>query len=328
MSELAVRDDRALASYGSTAPAPYPPTGPSGLIEWGHALAAAGQIADAIGDTEFVPKQWRGRKPEVAAAIMTGAALGMDPLAALRAMDSISGQPAFRANTMRGLVQSAGHEIWIEEANSTRAIVKGRRRGGQRVETSTWTIDRARQLGLVGKDNWKKQPQVMLVARGTSEIARLIAADVLLGMPYSSEEIDDTGETIGAEPAATIVAPARRTAQRKSAAPVAPALPVTEPDFEPEPEPEPPATDVPDSLVLADEPRTEAQSRAMFAMLGSHGVKDREDVRQVIGLIIDRPIESTKELTKAEVSRLLDELPARLTAGDSTAETAFDEARA
>lgn len=324
MTEIAVREDRALTSYESTAPASCSPTGPAGLIEWGHALAAAGQIADAIGDTEFVPKQWRGRKPEVAAAIMTGAALDMDPLSALRAMDSIQGQPAFRANTLRGLVQAAGHEIWVEEANSTRAVVKGRRRGGQRVETSIWTIDRARQLGLVGKDNWKKQPQVMLVARGTTEIARLIAADVLLGMSYSSEEIDDTGEAVGVEPAVPTPTPARRTAQRKSAAPVTTAP--SQPDFEPEPDP--PATDIPDSLVLAAETRTEAQSRALFAMLGEHDVKDRDDVFQVIGLIIDRPIESTKELTKAEVSRLLDELPARLTAGDSTAETAFDEARA
>lgn len=75
---------------------------------------------------------------------------------------------------------------------------------------------------------------------------------------------------------------------------------------------------VPDSLVLADEPRTEAQSKALFAMLGSHGVKDRDDVFQVIALVVDRPLESTKDLTKAEASLLLKELPGRLldAAGD------------
>jgi hypothetical protein len=31
----------------------------------------------------------------------------------------------------------------------------------------------------------------MLVARATSEVCRLIASDVLLGLPYSVEELDD-----------------------------------------------------------------------------------------------------------------------------------------
>jgi hypothetical protein len=31
-------------------------------------------------------------------------------------------------------------------------------------------------------------PQAMLAARATSEVCRLVAADAILGMPYSSEE--------------------------------------------------------------------------------------------------------------------------------------------
>ncbi len=36
-------------------------------------------------------------------------------------------------------------------------------------QTSVWTIERAQQMGLLGKDQWKKQPDAMLVARATSE---------------------------------------------------------------------------------------------------------------------------------------------------------------
>ncbi|MBQ1164468.1 hypothetical protein KBZ21_41525, partial [Streptomyces sp. A73] len=39
--------------------------------------------------------------------------------------------------------------------------------------------------------NYKTQPQNMLLARATAECARLIAADVLMGMPYSAEELAD-----------------------------------------------------------------------------------------------------------------------------------------
>jgi hypothetical protein len=81
-----------------------------------------------------------------------------------------------------------------------------------------WTIDRAQKLGLTGKDNWKKQPESMLIARATSEVCRRIAADALLGLPYSVEEIADTVET---EPQRT----ARRRAQREPA-------PMPEPELE------------------------------------------------------------------------------------------------
>lgn len=317
MTEIALREDFAPVRHGSSAPG----TGPSDLIEWGHALAAAGQIADAIGDTEFVPKQWRNRKPEVAAAIMTGAALGMDPLAALRAMDSISGQPAFRANTLRGLVQAAGHEIWVEEATSTRAIVKGRRRGSQHVEASVWTMDRAKQLGVAGKDNWRKQAQVMLVARGTSEIARLIAADVLLGMPYSAEELGDTGEP-GESAALPAPTPApTRTAQRRSAAttrrqePVAVAAEPTDPDFD-DPQPEPAADpkqadtdDVPDTLTLASDPITKAQMGKLHALFGEHNITDRDERIALVVQVIGRDVQSSTELTKREASVAIDGLP-------------------
>src|SRR5690606_26810589 len=74
---------------------------------------------------------------------------------------------------------------------STRAVVKAQRKGSDKVATSTWTIERAREMNLLGKDNWKKQPTAMLLARATSEAARLVAADVLLGVPYSIEEIQD-----------------------------------------------------------------------------------------------------------------------------------------
>jgi hypothetical protein len=109
-----------------------------------------------------------------------------------------------RAIAMRALVQSRGHDIWIDESTATRCVMKGRRKGSDKVETSTWTIERAKALGLLGRkgDNWTKQPIAMLVARATSELARILAADVLLGIPYSIEELEDDAPAEAAPDAA------------------------------------------------------------------------------------------------------------------------------
>ena|GEM_PF-2500131 len=199
------------------------------LEQWARDLTTAYQAARQLVTTSFVPATYKGKPEEAAAAIMTGQELGLSPLAALRSIDIIGGVPAMRAVALRALVQSVGHEIWVEESTATQAVVKGRRRGSDKVETSVWTIDRARSLQLLGKDNWKKQPIAMLLARATSELVRLIAADVILGIPYSVEEVLDMGELTAetGEADAPRKAPAKTTARRKPlpAKPAEPALP-------------------------------------------------------------------------------------------------------
>jgi hypothetical protein len=156
----------------------------------------------SLAKTSFVPASMKGKPEEVTAAILAGREIGLEPMTALRSIDIIQGVPAMRALTLRGLVQAAGHELWVKESTETRAIVEGRRKGSEHVERSVWSMERAAKLGLTGKDNWKKQPGAMLVARATSEVARLIGADVLMGMPYAIEELDHgTSDTSDEKPA-------------------------------------------------------------------------------------------------------------------------------
>lgn len=224
-------------STQTTELAPAQPTGDDGQ-EWGSEsllrfvrdLKLAYQAATMLVGTSFVPASYNGKPTEAAAAIVTGQGLGLDPLASLRSMDVIQGTPAFRAITIRAVVQSHGHEIWVEESTQQRAIVKGRRRGDANVVTSSWDMDRARRLNLTGKTNWKAQPEAMLVARATAEVGRLIAADALLGMAYSIEELED-GVVPEAAPAAEAKPRGTRTVSRKRA--IEPA-----PTADPEPEAE------------------------------------------------------------------------------------------
>ncbi len=162
----------------------------SALLLWVQEAQQAARISSSLANTSFVPASLRGKPADITAAILAGQELGLQPMASLRSLDIIQGTPALRAHAMRGLVQSRGHEVELVESTEEQCVMRGRRAGSETWQTVTWTIDRASKLGLLGKDQWKKQPQTMLIARATGEICRLIASDVLHAMPYASEEID------------------------------------------------------------------------------------------------------------------------------------------
>lgn len=182
----------------------------SPLVQWAFEARQARQIAASLAKTSFVPASLRGKPDDITAAILAGAELGMQPMATLKSIDVIQGTPALRAHAMRALVQTRGHEIELVKSTQDVCVMRGRRQGAEGWQEVTWTIQRAAQMGLTGKDQWKKQPQTMLVARATGEICRLIASDVLHAMPHSSEELGDapqTTTTVTRMTAASILAP-------------------------------------------------------------------------------------------------------------------------
>lgn len=183
MTEIATRDaDNQMV----------PDSGVGRLVEWAQAAKAAHALASSLCQTKFVPTQYQGKPAEATAAILAGAEVGLSPMASLRAFHNIQGTPAPAALTLRAIVQSKGHEVVIRESDATHAVVAGRRRGESEWQTSTWTIERAQQMGLLTKNpNWKSQPAAMLVARATAEVCRWVASDAIMGMGYAAEELED-----------------------------------------------------------------------------------------------------------------------------------------
>ncbi|MGE3449004.1 MAG: hypothetical protein AB7H92_15655 [Microbacteriaceae bacterium] len=297
MTDLAIRQADGLA------PAVQPNVAVAALMDWAQSAAAAHEIARSLVQTSFVPEGFRGKPDEATAAILAGIEVGLQPMAALRSFDVIQGTAAPRANTLRAIVQSQGHEVWVVESTDTRAIVAGRRRGSTKDQTSTWTIDRAKRLGLVGKKNWQGQPQAMLVARATSELCRLIASDAILGLPYSIEELVDGDLDAGAD-VVPMKAPAKRTVRRASAAPASAkvervdAPPADEPAFD-----EPPLDDDGPTGLITDD-----QMKKVAAQMRDLGISDRDEAIAYVGNVIGRDITSRNELTIGEASRLIDHM--------------------
>lgn len=185
-NEIATRDEETAAVVAHLSASP--PT-ESELEAWARDAIAISNIAANIATTSLAGA-YRGKPDEVTAVILAGHELGIQPMTSLKSIDVIQGQPALRAHAMRGLLQAKGHEIELLESTAAYCKMRGRRKGADKWQEVEWDTDRARQLGLLGKDQWKKQPKTMLIARATGEICRLVASDALHGMPYAAEELD------------------------------------------------------------------------------------------------------------------------------------------
>ena len=187
------------------------------------------KLADYIAETEFVPKALRNKPAAIAACILTGRELGIGPMASLKSIHMVQGVPSLSAEYKRARALAAGHQIVIDESNSTRCVVRGRRAGSETWLTITWTMDHARRAKLAAKDVWLQYPQRMLQARATSELCDLLFPDATLGLP-TTEELEDGGMATAAaiaieaaaEDATEAPKPATgRTARRATAKPPA-----------------------------------------------------------------------------------------------------------
>lgn len=168
---------------------------------WVDVMGPAHELAAKLHDTEFVPARLRKRPSAVMACIIAGDEVGIGPMQALRQIFvTDDAKVGMAAELMRSLVLREGHEIWAEEVNNTRATMAGRRRGQENPTRITWTMDDAKQANLLNKDNWRRYPRAMLTARATTELCRLLFADVIAGISYSMEELEDDGLLVDEPP--------------------------------------------------------------------------------------------------------------------------------
>ena len=311
MTEIAMRQDNAdLTPARPTAPAAVPQPAASALLLWAQEAHQASIIAEKLAKTSFVPASLRGKPADITATILAGQELGLQPMASLRSVDVIQGTPALRAHAMRGLVQSHGHQIQLVESTETLCRMRGRRKGDDAWQEVVWTIERAQRLGLTGKDQWKKQPQTMLVARATGELCRLIASDALHAMPYAAEELDgdDRGLAVSVAPRVTLAELAAQVANAPQVGgrqPVQVPAPVSAPPTEP-------AAPADDAPLASDEQR--AAMAGLWSELGFGGDDNHPQRMQITAKILGlpEPVESSDELTAGEAEQVLAALRAKL----------------
>lgn len=277
-------------------------TGAGSIVEWANAASAALRLVTPLVQTAFVPEHFRGQIESATAAVLFGAEVGLTPLQSLQGVYVISGKPAMYARTMLAVTQARGHEVWTEELADGKAVVCGRRKGSQHVEKVVWTVQRAQKAGYTRRNpKYESDPQAMLLARAQAEVCRRIAADALLGMAYAVEELED--ETAPTETRST-----EGPKKMRRAAPAAAPEPSLEPD-EPELPVAEPQEDEPEGDPRDVEP-TRAQLTKLNILLEERGLTERPAKLAELSQRVGRDLSSSKDLTRAEASNLIDEFSA------------------
>lgn len=133
--------------------------------------------------------------------MLKGFELGISPMQALDGITVIQNKTTVSPQLMLALINRSGELADIKiTSDATRAEVTMTRKG-RSPHVETFTMANATSMGLAGKDNWKKQPAVMLKWRAVSACARVVFPDVIQGM-YTPEEMgaevseDDNGNVI------------------------------------------------------------------------------------------------------------------------------------
>lgn len=276
------------------------------LMAHAQAMQAAKQLADALCETDLVPAIYRGKAGNGAAAILYGAELGLNPIQSMQQIFVVHGSPAIYARTAVALLKSrAGIIVQTVSSSDESVTVSATDPATGQVETSTWDLKRAERAGYTSNKKYSTDPQAMLYAKAAMECCRKIAPDVLLGIPYSREELEL--EQPGAAPRKVVSSRRGVDGLRAAIAPAAPAV-----DSEPGPDASGPSAAPSDPNAMSPATRKKWIG-AMFAALAEADCEDRDDQLTVITELAQRrgnPPEHRDGITDSELRMVVNALNA------------------
>lgn len=169
---------------------------------------------------DMIPRGYRDKPGAVILVNEWAKAHGVDTVTAMQTVAFVQGRPVIDATMQRALAERAGYSVKIPDATRESATVEVWR-GGELVGSATYTWADATTAKLVGKDNWKNNPEDMLVARATTRAIRRHAPSVMLGMADPDEAHDAD--------LVAVLAPAQNSGEVVAGSAEAPADPVAEP---------------------------------------------------------------------------------------------------
>ena len=252
------------------------------LREHAEMQTMAMQYGEFITQTGACPEIYRGKPLDAAAAILRGVQLGFTPDGALEAFFVIRGKVGMYARAMIAVAENIGCTVWEESASDESVTWCGTRPGDDKVESVTWTIERAKKAGYTSNAKYASNPQEMLRSKCQTELARIIAPGALMGMV---SEVENSAQPINGT-VEQVRPPKRGVAGLKAA-------------LAPAPAPEP----------VAEEPREQKASREqqqrIAELLDASGVKTKAAKLEYLQAQFGNHIRSAADITADQSAALI-----------------------
>jgi hypothetical protein len=155
-------------------------------------ITEAMELAKFISGAMLVPDHLRGKPADCLLIVEQAARWGMSPLAVAQGTSIVHGKLCYEGKVVAAALESLNAidgrlEYDFSGAAEARSItVSGKPRGGSKVQSITGTVAGWKTTG----GNWQKDPDSMLVYRGTRQWARLYTPGALLGV-YTPDEFEE-----------------------------------------------------------------------------------------------------------------------------------------
>ena len=173
------------------------PQQPRGFSLVPRTMDEALRYSDLIAQSNFCPKEYRGRAGDVLVAVQYGLELGILPLQALQGIAVINGKPTIYGDLALAVVRGSGLLENFEESDPSeagkagKAVCRAKRKGQTAPIERSFSVQDAKSAGLWGKSGpWTQYPGRMLVMRARSWVLRDGFADALKGLQLR-EEVQD-----------------------------------------------------------------------------------------------------------------------------------------
>lgn len=150
------------------------------------------QIATMAVKSGLIPSAIRNVEA-AAIIILKGRELRLPPMVSFAYLYVVNGRPGCAAELLLAGIRQAYPTVSIQyiESSATACKIKVQRPGEDHFDEFSFTIEEAQKAGLATKDVWKNYPTDMLRARAITRMKRAKFPEVMMGLDYSVEELEN-----------------------------------------------------------------------------------------------------------------------------------------
>lgn len=161
-----------------------------------NGLKQALMVCEHFLASKSLPKSY-SNSFQVLMAVQAGRELGMKPVESINGMMIINGQIKLWGTALTGRITKEGYKIKWGDCSKIKASVSVIGPDDKETSPETYTIEEAKEAGLLGKSNWSGHPKTMLRWRALGNAVKFNFPHLLQGM--SLVEDDDEVNSVQGE---------------------------------------------------------------------------------------------------------------------------------